>query len=85
MALYKVTDRNDPDKPRLVKATSGPAALKHVASAQYAVETMDNPTAVAELMDAGVRLETAGADVEQVPEPSGETGGGSQESGAPKA
>jgi len=85
MALYKVTDKNSPDKPRLVKATSASAALKHVASAQYAVETMENPTSVAELMAAGVQLESAGADAEPVPEPSGATGGGSQESVAPKA
>lgn len=78
MALYKVTEAVEGAKPRLVEANSAAAALRHVATDKYTVETMANPTEIAHLMAGGVTLETVGAK----PDPassSGKDGDGSHE------
>jgi hypothetical protein len=53
----KVGECEEAVKPRLVEAKSELAALKHVASERFAIETISKPADVAAMMAAEVKLE----------------------------
>jgi predicted ATP-grasp superfamily ATP-dependent carboligase len=57
--IYKVTDAQGKEAPRLIEATSQPAAIGVVAS-RYKAEAV-NAKEVAEMMTAGVKVEQAAA------------------------
>ena len=69
MALYKVNDNDAPEgsKPRLVKALSAAAAIKHVTGARFTADTITKIEDAADLMADGIKLEVAGEEPE--PEP----------------
>lgn len=63
--LYYVTDSLDTGaSPRLIEATSGDAALRHVTRARFACRAA-KPRDVAHAMTLGAAPEKAGADIAQ--------------------
>jgi hypothetical protein len=64
LALYKITEKAT-GTAKLVKAQSAQSALAHMTRSMFEVETVDNPAAAAEMMDQGIRFESASSAPDQ--------------------
>lgn len=78
MPIYKIKTTGE-EKMRLVKAQSAPAAIAYCANQQFSAELVTSVEAAADLLEAGVKIETVGA-VPAEPEPEPEP----QQDGEPK-
>lgn len=58
MPLYEITTKDEEAK-RLVEADSAAQAVRHCANGMFSPRTVTKPTEIAQLMSAGVKLETA--------------------------
>jgi hypothetical protein len=61
MPIYVIATKGE-DEQRLVKAESAAQAIRHCARDKFTARTVSRAEEAAEIMTAGVKLETAGAE-----------------------
>lgn len=82
MPIYEIETKGEDGK-RLVKADSAARAIRHCAQDKFTARTISRAEDAAEIMNSGVKLETAGAEPETDRE--SQPGGDDSQDGKPKA